>query len=298
MRRGARASPRAVAAALAALVLLCPGASAGLYRSFANPRPVTIRGYSGSAMEPFISSDGSYLLFNTSNVAPNIPALQYATRIDAQTFEYAGEVLGANEPGVLSGTPSMDLEGNLYFVSPRSYAQTLATVYAGTFSAGTVSALHLVSGVAGTAPGVVDFDASVSADGSSLYVSVGHFEAGKGPTSASLTLFDRLGNSFVADPHSARILRNVNRAGQLDYAACVSANGLELFFTRAIPGSSSPPAIYRAARASTSLPFSQVQRVAAITGFAEAPSLSADGSTLYYHELVGAGFQIEMVTRP
>ena len=54
--------------------------------------------------------DGRYLLFNTSNVAPNIPSLQVATRIDAQTFEYQGEIQGegVNEPGVLSGTPTMD----------------------------------------------------------------------------------------------------------------------------------------------------------------------------------------------
>jgi hypothetical protein len=38
--------------------------------------------------------------------------------------------------------------------------------------------------------------------------------------------------------------------------------------------------------------------VAAVTGFAEAPSLSADGSTLHYHLLVGSQFEIESVTRP
>ena len=41
-----------------------------------------------------------------------------------------------------------------------------------------------------------------------------------------------------------------------------------------------------------------MQRVAAITGFAEAPSISADGSTLYYHLLVDDQFDIESVTRP
>ncbi len=41
-----------------------------------------------------------------------------------------------------------------------------------------------------------------------------------------------------------------------------------------------------------------MQRVAAITGFAEAPSISADGTILYYHLLVGEQFDIERVTRP
>jgi Tol biopolymer transport system component len=284
-----------------ALLTWCGTASAGTYRAFADPRMVTIAGYSGSAMEPFISRDGDYLLFNTSNVAPNIPALQFATRINAQTFEYQGQILGeaVNEPEALSGTPTMAQDGTLYFVSPRSYSQTLSTIYSGQFSSGVVSGVHLVAGVFGGTPGTVDFDVEVSADGEQLYVSAGHFEAnGTGPTSASIELFDKVGGGFVPDPHSAKLLRKVNGGGQLDYAASISTNGLELFFTRASPSVGQPPAIYRAARASISRPFTHVQRVAAITGFAEAPSISADGSTLYYHALIGGQYEIESVTRP
>jgi hypothetical protein len=262
---------------------------------------VTIGGYSGSAMEPFISRDGQYLLFNTSNVAPNIPSLQYATRVNAQTFEYQGEILGegVNEAGALSGTPTMDDEGNLYFVSPRSYGQTLSTIYSGRFSAGTVTGVHLVPGVSGGFPGTVDFDVEVSADGNTLYVSVGHFEQdGAGPTRASLAMFDKVGDGFVADPHSAKLLHKINGAGELDYAASISSNGLELFFTRASPALGEPPAIYRSVRPNASRPFGHVQRVAAIAGFDEAPSISADGTTLYYHALVGEQFEIYDVTRP
>ena len=35
-----------------------------------------------------------------------------------------------------------------------------------------------------------------------------------------------------------------------------------------------------------------------ISGFAEAPSLSDDGSTLYYHALVEGAYRIFTVTRP
>ena len=288
-------------AALAAMLACCATASAGVYRGFSDPQPVTISGYSGSAMEPFISRDGQYLLFNTSNVAPSIPSLQYATRVNAQTFEYQGEIsgVGVNEAGVLSGTPTMDDEGNLYFVSPRSYGQTLSTIYSGRFSAGTVTGVHLVAGVSGGFPGTVDFDVEVSADGDTLYVSVGQFEAdGAGPTKASLELFDKVGASFVPDPHSAKLLHKIDNHGELDYAASISSNGLELFFTRASPALGQPPAIYRSARSSTSRPFGHVQRVAAITGFDEAPSISADGTTLYYHARVGEQFKIYSVTRP
>ena len=60
-------------------------------------------------MEPFSTQDGHYLLFNTSNVQPSIPSLQFATRLNAQTLEYSGEIQGAgvNEPGLFSATPTV-----------------------------------------------------------------------------------------------------------------------------------------------------------------------------------------------
>jgi WD40-like Beta Propeller Repeat len=274
------------------------GASAGgAYRGFGDPQAVTIGGYSATAMEPFITRDGEYLLFNTSNQAPNIPALQYATRVNGQSFTYQGEIAGANQAGALSGTPTMDDDGNLYFVSTRSYAQTLSTVYTGRFDAGSVSDVSLVPGVSGATGGVVDFDVEVSPDGNTLYVSVGTFDGGSAPEKASLTIFDKEGTGFVADPDSAHLFHAVNKKKFLTYAASISGNGLELFFTRAAV-SGGDPAIYRASRTRVGRPFGHVQRVAAITGFAEAPSLSADGSTLYYHQLVGDQFAIECVTRP
>ena len=296
------ALPRLLPALLVTLIGLlvwCASSSAGVYSAFTDPQVVSIDGYSGSAMEPFVSADGRYLLFNTSNVAPNIPALQLATRVDATSFQYQGELPGegVNEAGALSGTPSMDLAGELYFISTRSYFPTLSTVYAGQFSAGQATGVHQVTSVSSPIPGFVDFDVSVSPDGATLYVSVGNFLAGGSPTSATITMFDKVGADFIADPQSAYIMRSVNKPGQLDYAASVSSDGLELFFTRVKP-SKGPPAIYRASRTKLTKPFGHVQRISAITGFAEAPSLSADGKTLYYHELLGNQFVIESVTRP
>jgi hypothetical protein len=268
----------------------------GIYTAFTDPQLVTISGYTGSAMEPFISDDGNYLLFNTSNVAPSVPALEFATRIDATTFRYQGEVGGANQSGYLSGTPSMDANGNLYFVSTRGYAHTFSTIYSGQFASGAVTDVHLVPGISGGALGTIDFDVEVSPEGSRLYVSVGHF-AGGPPTRAHLAIFEKVGNSFVPDAHSASILRAVNKVGMLTYAASISANGLELFFTQANPAGGDP-AIYRAVRTKVGRAFGHVQRVGAATGFVEAPAISADGTTLYYHRLVGSTFQIWSVTRP
>jgi hypothetical protein len=272
-------------------------APASAYRGFSDPQAVTIEGYSATAMEPFITRDGQDLFFNTSNQSPDIASLEYATRVSNQSFVYQGPIAGANDPSALSATPSMDDDGDLYFVSPRSYPQTLSTVYTGQFSAGQVTAVHLVPGVSGGTAGMVDFDVEVSADGDTLYVSVGHFAGGPDPQSAQLVLFDKHGSTFVADPHGPRLLHAVNKKGILTYAASISTDGLELFFTRAQP-TTGRPAIYRAVRTSTVKPFGHVQRIAAITGFAEAPSISADGTTLYYHLLVGSQFDIETVARP
>jgi Tol biopolymer transport system component len=288
----------ALAAALLAALGCAAVARANGYGAFGAPQPVTIEGYTGSAEEPFITPDGADLLFNSSEALPSF-ALQLATRVNAQSFEYQGAILGehVNEAEFLSGTPTLDEEGNLFFISNRSYSQTLSTVYTGDFAQGAVTGVRLVAGVSGEAPGKVDFDVDVSPDGSTLYVSVGQFGPGGGPTSSSIVIYDRVGAGFVRDPKSAKILRAVNQAGTLDYAADASSDGLELFFTAASPAVGRPPQIYRATRASTSKPFGSVERIAAITGFAEAPSISADGTTLYYHELLGSEFQIETVTR-
>jgi hypothetical protein len=297
-RLGLRLTSCLVVATLAALGWWGAARAQG-WGAFSNPQAVTIEGDHGSAEEPFITPDGRYLLFNSSEAEPDF-SLEYASRVNAQTFEYEGEILGegVNEPSSLSGTPSLDREGDLYFVStPRSYFETLSSIYTGHFSGGVVTGVHLVSGVSGESLGKVDFDVGVSPDGSALYVSVGQFGEDGGPTNARIVTFERDGASFTENPDSEAIMRTVDETATLNYGASVSYDGLELFFTAASPAIGRPPGIYRATRASLDQPFGNVERIAAITGFAEAPSISADGTTLYYHEEVGSEFVIETVTR-
>src|SRR5271156_5547553 len=54
------------------------------FGTFTNPEPVTIQGYTGDAMEPFVSLDGNYLFFNSSNSPPagTYTTLYYATSTD------------------------------------------------------------------------------------------------------------------------------------------------------------------------------------------------------------------------
>ncbi len=290
-----------LAVAVAAVLAAAPGPAVGAvgYGPFSDPQPVHIEGYAGSAEEPFITPDGRYLLFNSSEEEADF-TLQYATALGAQTFDYQGEILGegVNEAGSLSGTPTLDDAGNLYFVSTRSYFQTLSTIYTGVFSAGTVTGVHLVEGVSGARVGLIDFDVGVSPDGSSLYVSVGEFSGGAAPSSADIIAYERVqGGGFAPAPGSAHELKAVNETGALVYGAAVSADGLELFYTAASPAEGVAPSVYRATRASTAGAFGSVERISAITGFAEAPSLSSDGTTLYYHEKAGSEVHVMDVTR-
>jgi IPT/TIG domain-containing protein/WD40 repeat protein len=282
-----------------ATLLCCAAlARAQAWGPFASPQAVTIAGYPASAEEPFISPDGRYLLFNSDESMPDF-SLRYASAVNAHTFEYQGLIggEGVNDPEALSGTPTLDVEGELYFISTRSYFKTLSTVYGGRFAAGQVTGVHLVPGVSAPRLGRVDFDVGVSPDGSTLYVSEGQFGEGGGPTNARIVSFQRNGSEFLADPGGEASLRAVNETGVLDYAADLSYDGLELFFTAASPALGQAPAIYRATRTGTSAAFAGVERIAAISGFAEAPSISADGATLYYHEKVGNEVNVFDVTR-
>lgn len=266
------------------------------YRAFGHPQRVEIRGYQGDAMEPFITKDGRYLLFNNRNDPKIDTRLLFAERVDDLTFDYRGELEGANT-SALEGVPSMDRHGNLFFVSTRSYAETLSTIYRGRFGQGRVSGIELVAGISLRQRGMVTFDAEVSADGSTLFVADGRFAGGHVPETADIDIAVRDGAGFRRLPGARDLLRNVNTAA-LEYAPAVSGDLLELFFTR-LEGSGRSPrsAILRAVRPSAGAPFGAPQRLASITGFVEAPALSGDGRSLYYHRLDGGRFVILRVAR-
>jgi WD40 repeat protein len=264
---------------------------------FTNPQPVTIEGYSQDAMEPFISPDGNYLFFNNSN-APSVDTnLYYATRIDDVTFQFQGEIGGVNSTA-LDAVATMDINNTFYFVSTRSYSQTFSTIYSGTFSDGSVSNVAIVPGISKLKAGDVNFDVGISPDGGTMYFVDGVFNGGSVPQHASIAIAKRDGDHFVRVKKSAEIMRKINTHG-LNYAPDISKSGLEFFFTR-IEGSppKPPPVIYTATRAKTSEPFGKPRKIAAITGFAEAPALSPDEKSLYFHLNVSGTFVIYRVTRP
>jgi Tol biopolymer transport system component len=294
---------RFVLALMFATVASCGGSTVSnppapdpTYTAFVNPTVVTISGYSGDAMEPFISKDGQYLFFNSRN-DPNVNTdLFYAARVDDQTFTFLGAVPGVNSPE-LDAVASLDTLGNFYFVSNRSYATTLSTIYSGQFAAAAVSNVALVPGISMQKSGAVNFDAEISADGQSLWFDDGQYSSSGVLQAASIALANRQGSSFVRDANGADTLAAVNVAG-LNYAPSISVDGLELFFTRVSSTTSGAiPAIYRAARTDINSAFGTPELVAAAAGFVEAPSLSADGHLLYYHKMVSGSYVIYHLQR-
>jgi Tol biopolymer transport system component len=273
-----------------------PGAASSLtnYDAFSSPTPVTITGYSGDAMEPFISKDGQYLFFNNRNDPSVDTNLYYASRVDDQTFTLLGPIPGANSPQ-LDAVASLDTLGNLYFVSTRSYSSSLSTIYSGPFTAAGVSSVAVVPGVSPQKSGIVNFDAEISGDGQTLWFDDGDYSTGS-LTAASIVIADRQGATFVRDANSATWLAAVNNS-DLNYAPSISLDGLELFFTRASTAAGATPAIYRATRMDTNSAFTVPELVTAASGFVEAPSLSADGHLLYFHKLVNGTFVIQVVRR-
>jgi len=269
------------------------------YTAFSNPQLVTINGYSGDAMEPFISRDGAYLFFNNAG-GPTDKDLFYATFVNDATFQYQGTIAAINTTAV-DGVPTMDNTDTFYYVSTASYSPptTYDTLHAGIWTGSTVTGSAPLAGLAIATPGIIYFDIEVSPDNSTLYLSKGDFTGGGGaPSAADIVIVVNSGGVFTLDPNSAGIMANVN-SGKLEYAPAISANGLELFFTR-LDLSTTDARIFRAVRSSKSSVFGVPQLVSAITGFVEGPAFSPDEKSLYYHRLnTSTGhFEIYRVTRP
>ena len=266
------------------------------YTAFSNPELVTVTSYSGDIMEPFISRDGTTLFFNDNGTNKDI---YYATYVNNTTFQYAGPISAINTSAV-EGTPTMDVNNKFYYISTANYSPpTYDTLYSGTWNGSTVTGSAALPGLAITTPGFVNFDVEVSPDGSTLYFDDGDFSGGKSfPDTADIAIAVDSGSGFARIPNSSTIMANVNTA-DLEYAPAISADGLELFFTR-LDLNSMGTGIYRATRADAGSPFGTPQLVSAITGFVEGPALSPDEKSLYYHRLNSSSgiFELYRVTRP
>jgi hypothetical protein len=285
---------RSLLAVASALILLLAGCRhdppARSLLSFTDLRKIEISGYSGHAMEPFLSPDGEILLFNNLNSAPENTNLHWSRRVDDFTFTYEGEIVGVNTEH-LEGVATLDESGTLYFVSLRDYDQTLGSIYKGSFSDGVVTGLTQVSGFSKNIPGWLNFDVDVDRTGNHLYLADGRFDATGGPHEADLFIAVKSGSTF--ERMTVDYLANVNTP-EAEYAACISDDQLELFFTRlTLPiTSSSMPQIYGTTRESVNESFGVPILIEAATGFVEAPTYTPDGNSLYFHKSENGKFVI------
>ncbi|MCB1613523.1 MAG: PD40 domain-containing protein, partial [Xanthomonadales bacterium] len=101
------------------------------------------------------------------------------------------------------------------------------------------------------------------------------------------------GDGFARLPNSSELLAAINSA-DLEYAPCLSRNGLELYFTRYANGEF---AIYRSTRWRDDAAFEAPQRVRIVDDYIEAPALSPDERSLYFHRRVGTRFEVWRVQR-
>jgi len=264
---------------------------------FNQPVKVRVNGYGGNIMEPFLSRNGSILLFNNLNAAPENTNLHWATRLNDSTFEYKGEIAGVNTTD-LEGVPSMDNSDNLYFVSTRNYAATLSTLYQCNLSNGIATNVQLVSGISKLQAGWVNFDVEISADGNILFFVDGFFNQGSIPASADLVIAEKKGLEFQRVANSSSIMNNINTSA-LEYAACISVDQLELYFTRLdLPiTSNSEPEIFVSTRVKSTDPFGQPKKIEEIEGFVEAATIAPDQRTIYYHKKENNKFELYKITK-
>ena len=269
---------------------------------YGRPEPVAIFGYDGSAMEPFIAPDGRYLFFNNENDPRVNTNLHFAARTGKLTFRYLGELPGVNSP-VLDAVPSVDAAGHFYFTSVRDYGRTMNSLFTGTFNGKEVTNVGPVPGdISPETPGTINMDAGISPDGQTLYISRAVFVPGAPAPKNSELIVARLKDGvFSVDPDGARVMQKIN-TGALEYAPAVSADGLELYYTRAslvMKGDRPEPSvrIMAATRASATEPFGEPRVLSALSGFVEAPTISLDRKEMFYHRKVGDKFAIYRAER-
>jgi len=262
---------------------------------YLNPEPVSIEGYDGSTMEPFISPDGHYLFFNNENDPHVNTNLHFAVRTGRLSFHYLGELPGVNSP-VLDAAASLDTSGHFYFTTVRDYDRTMNSIYTGDFDGKAVRNLHPVSGdISPRTPGTINMDVSISPDGETLYISRAVIFPGAPVKKSELMVARQKDGVFRMDSDSAKIMKNIN-TGALQYAPAISADGLELYFTRAsqlMAGADAPGARLRimvAARTSVIEPFDPPRALTALNGFVEAPTVPLDGKEMFFHKKVGRKF--------
>jgi hypothetical protein len=272
-------------------------AALALAACFGAPEPVAIRGYDGHAMEPFISRDGATLFFNSRNGPRDQTDIFRAERIDALTFTFRGPVAGANSP-MLDGVPTMARDGAFAFISTRSLEARNATIWTGRWTGDDVGVLRLETALSPGKLPLFNMDTEISADGNRLYYTDNKWSPFGPPSTSDFHVAVRDGAGWRRAPEFDFWFTRVNGPRTLEYAAGISEDERELYFTRLTPRFLAAPhlEIMVASRPSATAPFGDPARVGAISGFVEGPTVAPDGS-LYYHAKIRGQHSLFRVPR-
>jgi hypothetical protein len=268
------------------------------------PRLVDVRDqndapYTDDVEEPEVRDFGGarWLLFNDE--PPGGAKDLYVGRWDdaKKAFVVLGKLPGANTPAV-DGNPSLSEDGHFYFVSTRSYPNPTETIHQAIFSVAgapptaSIGMVTRLDGLSRTDVPWLTQGVQITWDGAWLYFDEAKFGHGP-PTESDIFLAKNTGQGFERLPpqDQATLFANVNTPTFLEYAETLSHDGLEMYFTRtwfdAKNLASVVMCVMRSTRSSIDAPFGPARNVA-ITApgpsiLMEAPSLSPDEKTLYYH---------------
>jgi hypothetical protein len=268
---------------------------------FGAPERVTIQGYTGTAQDPWVTSDGKYLLFDThADTSPDPSSshpgeARYAKAIDYKTFTYVGRIQGmaAGDP-TGQAAPVTDNAGNIYYLTGRYHDSQGISIAQGTFTDGVVTNIAPIKGI--SFPGGFNMSFSPSRDGKYMVFS----DNGKASTLAIAK--KNADGTFARLTNSAEIMKNITDQFSVAFAPQISNDYLELFFTAPpettfLPQRSSEKiAIWVARRSSPTEPFGIAQPITTHgpndpidSGPTESGGLSPDGKHLYFHNFANGG---------
>jgi len=274
-----------------------PDTTSGLRgKPFSNPREITLLDYSGDAMEPGISADGTMLFFGNNGKDKDLFMAK-----KSGDFTY-GSVQKLSEINSASVDSSPEAVGEfIFFTSLADYPGDRKTLFRGKLVDGKMQKVAQLRGnLYSSEPRETSLDPDLTANQEILVFAQGRFGAGA-PEAMDVQLAYKIGDANYAVPkNSSEILKNINTAGNLEYAPAIGQDGLELFFTRATKSASGAVVkveILQATRDKLDQPFGKPNIVVVADGFVEGPSLSADEKSLYYHKKVGSRFVVYVATR-
>ncbi|MBI3501016.1 MAG: T9SS type A sorting domain-containing protein [Bacteroidetes bacterium] len=265
------------------------------YPIFGNEIPVTINGLTFSVQDPFISPDGNTLIFNHDNNLPNVK-LYYASKINDSTFNFIGEIAGANQttPNATNLSSCLDSANNLFWTSLRNYnpPTSYENLMHAKYTSGSATNLTKVYGnIYVQIPYWVIMDAEISYDGNYLYYTNTYFGPNgndcNAPCYSQLNIAQKVNDTtFSKLSNSNAILTNVNDTNYLVYVPQITKDGLELYFTRVLKNPPNPNTeICVSVRNTVSDTFSLPSVIYSNYGWLpEAPSLTTNKGILYYHK--------------